>query len=99
MPEGMSPFYELDRDIVMALEKSNQQVIQKSRDLVSLDTEGPEDTDMEDVVAEHDGAIGDKRKLCVALNSIEYGRSSVPFDALLTGRRRMGRDFGNVRDS
>jgi hypothetical protein len=95
----MSTFYELDKDVVVALKKPNQQVLQKLRDLVSLDTDGSEDTDMEDVVAEQDGAVGDKRKLYVALNSIQYGWSSVPFDTSLTGQRRMGRDLGNVRDS
>ncbi|KAF7783329.1 hypothetical protein Agabi119p4_2705 [Agaricus bisporus var. burnettii] len=68
-PEGMNTFYELDKEVVMALKKPNQSVVQKLKDLVSLDTEGPEDVDMEDLTTESDGILGDKRKLSASSES------------------------------
>jgi transcriptional activator SPT7 len=78
-PEGMSTFYELNKDVVLALKKPNHQVLRKLRDLVSLDPEGSEDMDFEESATEQDGIAGDKRKLCVVIHPTGIARGLLPF--------------------
>lgn len=64
-------FYELDREVVAAFRKPNEQVIQKLKDLAPgslVDGEvKTEDVDMvtptQEDTTEMDGIVGDKRKL------------------------------------